>query len=236
MGDNACFRRLLYDSGSRQRIVVERHRQFHRPRGVGGTAGQQWTSQPMVFAPDSSPAIAQGADRGWTGCFAGDPVSRTDMCVADQHQPDAVVAGGYKYGCGGRRVDIIRWNFNRGQMPVLSGAVSAIKFPYRGGHSLYGLQNSPAEARRWINIIRPSSGRGLAERGNRRTQGRNAIYRNRFTPTITNASTEFSSHKAKYNPGYVWLISVVAAMGGLLFDCDWVVIGGAKPFFGATLT
>jgi hypothetical protein len=121
-------------------------------------------------------------------------------------------------------------------MPVLSGAVSAIKFPYRGGHSLYGLQNSPAEARRWINIIRPSSGRGLAERGNRRTQGRNAIYRNRFTPTITNASTEFSSHKAKYNPGYVWLISVVAAMGGLLFDCDWVVIGGAKPFFGATLT
>jgi sugar porter (SP) family MFS transporter len=31
--------------------------------------------------------------------------------------------------------------------------------------------------------------------------------------------------------GYVWLISVVAAMGGLLFGWDWVVIGGAKPFF-----
>jgi sugar porter (SP) family MFS transporter len=30
---------------------------------------------------------------------------------------------------------------------------------------------------------------------------------------------------------YVWLISVVAAMGGLLFGWDWVVIGGAKPFF-----
>jgi sugar porter (SP) family MFS transporter len=29
----------------------------------------------------------------------------------------------------------------------------------------------------------------------------------------------------------VWLISVVAAMGGLLFGWDWVVIGGAKPFF-----
>lgn len=30
---------------------------------------------------------------------------------------------------------------------------------------------------------------------------------------------------------YAWVISVVAAMGGLLFGWDWVVIGGAKPFF-----
>src|SRR6266699_3871823 len=31
--------------------------------------------------------------------------------------------------------------------------------------------------------------------------------------------------------GYIWLISSVAALGGLLFGYDWVVIGGAKPFF-----
>ena len=37
--------------------------------------------------------------------------------------------------------------------------------------------------------------------------------------------------KTNYNLGYVWLISVVAALGGLLFGWDWVVIGGAKPFF-----
>jgi sugar porter (SP) family MFS transporter len=34
-----------------------------------------------------------------------------------------------------------------------------------------------------------------------------------------------------YSAPYVWLISSVAAMGGLLFGWDWVVIGGAKPFF-----
>lgn len=36
---------------------------------------------------------------------------------------------------------------------------------------------------------------------------------------------------ARLDCGYVWLISVVAALGGLLFGWDWVVIGGAKPFF-----
>jgi SP family xylose:H+ symportor-like MFS transporter len=34
-----------------------------------------------------------------------------------------------------------------------------------------------------------------------------------------------------YNARYVWTISTVAALGGLLFGYDWVVIGGAKPFY-----
>ncbi len=47
---------------------------------------------------------------------------------------------------------------------------------------------------------------------------------------------DVSDAGAKYNMRFLWLACVVAAMGGLLFGYDWVVIGGAKlfyePFFG----
>jgi len=48
---------------------------------------------------------------------------------------------------------------------------------------------------------------------------------------ITTIPTPASNQRANLNLAYVWLISVVAALGGLLFGWDWVVIGGAKPFF-----
>jgi sugar porter (SP) family MFS transporter len=48
---------------------------------------------------------------------------------------------------------------------------------------------------------------------------------------ITSSPASAPLLKAELHVGYVWLISSVAALGGLLFGWDWVVIGGAKPFF-----
>jgi sugar porter (SP) family MFS transporter len=48
---------------------------------------------------------------------------------------------------------------------------------------------------------------------------------------IQTGRTEASSLSSDYNRSYIWAISFVAALGGLLFGYDWVVIGGAKPFY-----
>jgi sugar porter (SP) family MFS transporter len=47
----------------------------------------------------------------------------------------------------------------------------------------------------------------------------------------TSGSAGNTGDQARLNLTYIWLISLVAALGGLLFGYDWVVIGGAKPFF-----
>lgn len=44
----------------------------------------------------------------------------------------------------------------------------------------------------------------------------------------TTSETTVETH---YNKTILWLICLVAAMGGFLFGYDWVVVGGAKPFY-----
>jgi len=52
-------------------------------------------------------------------------------------------------------------------------------------------------------------------------------------PSVITASISpiAAGRDLELNKPFIWAISFVAALGGLLFGYDWVVIGGAKPFF-----
>src|SRR5512134_1231348 len=49
--------------------------------------------------------------------------------------------------------------------------------------------------------------------------------------TNSEAVAEVAPGGARCNLAYIWGISLVAALGGLLFGYDWVVISGADLFY-----
>jgi len=50
---------------------------------------------------------------------------------------------------------------------------------------------------------------------------------------ITATTAPATGLEARLNTRYIWTICLVAALGGLLFGYDWVVIGGAAKFYEA---
>jgi len=52
-----------------------------------------------------------------------------------------------------------------------------------------------------------------------------------LNPLTQPATAPPSVTEKNYHAAYVWTISSVGALGGLLFGYDYVVIGGAKPFY-----
>lgn len=79
---------------------------------------------------------------------------------------------------------------------------------------------------RKISVVRPPHDRAMNG-----SVSAKRLLETMHTPPIAPETAHLEG--TTFRLAYLWMIASVAALGGLLFGYDWVVIGGAKPFYEA---
>ncbi len=83
----------------------------------------------------------------------------------------------------------------------------------------------------WWGLVLAATGAVTLLLSRKRPFSRRGIGRSPDSPETDQSKNGNRTSENSFNTTFIWVVSLTAALGGLLFGYDWVVIGGAKPFF-----